>query len=55
MTDFVNVKIKSTWYFKSAYRGRMCVYVFIRVNDHTCISTCVCTMFLKKISNDIAL
>jgi hypothetical protein len=51
MTDFVNVKIKSTWYFKSAYRGRMCVYVFIRVNDHTCIST----MFLKKISNDIAL
>jgi hypothetical protein len=34
--------------FRGAYRGRMCVRVFIWVSAHTCMSICVCTVFLKK-------
>jgi hypothetical protein len=35
VTDFVNLKIKSTQFFKGAHRGRVCVHVFIRMSDHT--------------------
>jgi hypothetical protein len=27
---------------------RMCVHVFIGVSARTCMSICVCTVFLKK-------
>jgi hypothetical protein len=37
VTDFVNLKIKSTQFFEGAHRGRVCVRVFIRMSDHTCI------------------
>jgi hypothetical protein len=37
--DFVNLKIKS---------AQLCVRVFIWVGAHTCMSICVCIMFLKK-------
>jgi hypothetical protein len=48
VTDFVNLKIKPAQSFRSAYRGRVCVRVFIGVSTHTCISICICTVFLKK-------
>jgi aspartate carbamoyltransferase catalytic subunit len=48
MTDFVNLKIKSAQSFRGAHRNRMCVRVFIEVSARTCMSICVCTLFLKK-------
>jgi hypothetical protein len=49
--DFVNLRIKSAQSFRCAYRGRGCVRVFIGVSAHTCMSICVCTVFLKKNCN----
>jgi hypothetical protein len=46
--DFVNFKIKSSQSFKGDHWGRIYMYMFIRVSAHTCISICVCTVFLKK-------
>jgi hypothetical protein len=45
MTDFVNLKIKPVQFFRDAYRGRVCVRIFIGMSTHICISTCVCTVF----------
>jgi hypothetical protein len=52
VTDFVNLKIKSAQFFRDAYRGRLCVRVFIRVSGRTCISIYVCTVFLTKFGSD---
>jgi hypothetical protein len=49
VTDFMNLKIKPTQYFRSAHRDRLCVRVFIEVSDRTYISICIYTVFLKKI------
>jgi hypothetical protein len=46
--DFMNLKIKSAQSFRSAYKDRMCVRVFIRVSAHTYINIYVCTVFLEK-------
>jgi hypothetical protein len=46
--DFINFKIKPTQSFKGAHMGRMCVRVFIGVSAHTCMSICICIVFLKK-------
>jgi hypothetical protein len=35
MTDFMNLNIKSTQYFKGAHRDRIYVCVFIKVSTHT--------------------
>jgi hypothetical protein len=48
MTDFMNLKIKPAQSFGGAHRGRVYVRVFIWVSDHTCMSICVCVVFLKK-------
>jgi hypothetical protein len=48
VTDFVNLKIKLVQSFGGAHRGRMCVRVFIVVSARTCMSICICTVFLKK-------
>jgi hypothetical protein len=48
VTDFVNLKIKSTQSFRGAHKDRLCVRVFIRVSAHTYMSIYVCTVFLKK-------
>jgi hypothetical protein len=48
VTNFVNLKIKSAQSFEGTHRGRMCVHVFIGVSARTCMSICVCTVFLKK-------
>jgi hypothetical protein len=45
VTDFINLKIKSTQSFGGAHRGRVYVCVFIGVNARTCMSTCVCLCF----------
>jgi hypothetical protein len=49
VTNFMNLKIKPAQSFGGAHRGRVCVRVFIGVSAHTCVSICVCTMFLKKV------
>jgi hypothetical protein len=48
VTDFINLKIKSTQSFRDAHRDMMCVRVFIGVSDHTYMSICIYTMFLKN-------
>jgi hypothetical protein len=53
VTDFMNLKIKPAQSFGGAHRGRVCVCMFIGVSAHTCMSICVCTMFLKKIMASI--
>jgi hypothetical protein len=49
VTDFVNLKIKSAQSFRGAHMDRVCMYILIGVSAHTCISICICTVFLKKI------
>jgi hypothetical protein len=49
VTDFLNLKIKSAQSYEGAHRGRVCVHVFVGVSVHTCMSICVCTLFLKKL------
>jgi hypothetical protein len=34
ITDFVNLKIKSTQSFKYVHRSSMCMYVFIKISAH---------------------
>jgi hypothetical protein len=48
ITDFVNLKIKPTQYFRCAHRIRVYVRVFIWVNARIYISIYVCTVFLHK-------
>jgi hypothetical protein len=48
VTDFINFKIKSAQSFGGTHKGRVCVCVFIGVSVYTCISICVCTVFLKN-------
>jgi hypothetical protein len=48
VTDFVNLKIKPAQSFRCAHRSRVCMCVFIGVSIHTCMSICVCTVFIKK-------
>jgi hypothetical protein len=43
VTDFVNFKIKPAQFFGCAYRGTMCVCVFIGVTAHIYMSIYVCT------------
>jgi hypothetical protein len=47
VTDFVNFKIKLTQSFKDAHRNMMYVCAFIDVSDHTCMSICICSMFVE--------
>jgi hypothetical protein len=47
VTDFMNLKIKSAQSFGCG-RGRVCVRMFIGVSACTCMSICVCTVFLKE-------
>jgi hypothetical protein len=52
MTNFINLKIKSTQSFEVAHRGRVCVHMFI-VSARMYISIDVCTVFLKNIYSTI--
>jgi hypothetical protein len=51
VSDFVNLKIKSTQSFRGAHRDRMYVHVFIEVSVYMCINMYVYTVFLKKEQN----
>jgi hypothetical protein len=44
VTDFMNLKIKSTQSFECTHRSKVCVHVFTGVSAHTCMST----VFIKK-------
>jgi hypothetical protein len=48
VSDFVNLKIKSTQSFRGVHRGRLCVRVFTEMSARTCMSICVYTVFIKK-------
>jgi hypothetical protein len=48
VTDFVNLKIKSGQSFRGTHRDKLYMCVFIDVSVRTCMSICVCTIFLKK-------
>jgi uncharacterized UBP type Zn finger protein len=48
LTDFMNLKIKSTQSFGDVYSGKLCVHMFIGVSTNTSISICICTVFFKK-------
>jgi hypothetical protein len=48
MTDFINLKIKSTQSFRCVHRDRVCIRVLIEVSARTCMSIYVCTVFIKK-------
>jgi hypothetical protein len=48
MTDFMNLKIKLIQSFRCTHKDKVCMRVFIEVNAHTCMSICICTVFLKK-------
>jgi hypothetical protein len=47
---FVDLKIKLIQSFECAHESRMCVRVFIGVNDHMYISIYIYTVFLKKLT-----
>ncbi len=47
VTDFVNLKIKSTQSFGGTHRDRMYVDIFIGVNAYMCINIYVYIMFKK--------
>jgi hypothetical protein len=48
VTDFMNFKIEQVQTFGGAYRGWVCIRVFIGVSDHTYMSIYVCTLFLEQ-------
>jgi hypothetical protein len=48
MINFVNLKINLAQSFGCAHKNRVYVHMFIEVSDHTCMSICVYTVFLKK-------
>jgi hypothetical protein len=48
MTDFVNLKIKTTQHFRGTHKGRVYVRVFIEISARMSMSICVYTLFLKK-------
>jgi hypothetical protein len=54
LTDFMNFKIKSAQSFEDAHRGRVCVHVFVRMNDHIYIYMCVFVLYFKKTKNSPA-
>jgi hypothetical protein len=45
VTNFVNLKIKPTQFFRCVHSGSMHIYVFIEVDTYMCINICVCTVF----------
>jgi hypothetical protein len=46
VTDFMNLKIKPTQFFKGTHRDMMYMYIFIEVSDHLYF---IYTLFIKKI------
>jgi hypothetical protein len=56
MIDFVNLKIKPIQFFRDVHTDKMCVHVFIKLSDHTCINICpVLKKNIKKILRTVVL
>jgi hypothetical protein len=49
ITEFVNLKIKSTQSFECVYRDK----VFMRESTHTCMSIYVCAVFFEEKTNEL--
>jgi hypothetical protein len=47
LIDFINLKINPIQFFKNDYKDKMCVRIFIEMNDHTYINIIAFTVFLK--------
>jgi hypothetical protein len=39
MTDFINLKIKPTQFFRDIYKNKIYIHIFIEVNTHIYIYT----------------
>jgi hypothetical protein len=48
VTDFVNLKIKSTQFFRGAHKGMVYVRLFIGISAHMCMSIYIYTLFFNK-------
>jgi hypothetical protein len=48
ITNFMNLKIKSTQFFKDDHMSRICVSVFIELRTHTYMNIYIYTIFLRK-------
>jgi hypothetical protein len=48
VTDFINLKIKSTQSFRCAHTSRVCVHIFIWMSAHTYTNINIYTVFLGK-------
>jgi hypothetical protein len=48
VTDFVNLKIKSTQFFECAHMSRICVCVHMTECSYEHEYLCFCTVFVKK-------
>jgi hypothetical protein len=48
VTDFVNLKIKSTQSFKDVHMDMLYVHMFMVISAHTYINICVYPVFLKQ-------
>jgi hypothetical protein len=55
MSDFVNLKIKPAQSFKCVYRDKICVYVFIEMSIHICMSIYIYNILKKELSSHIEL
>jgi hypothetical protein len=51
--NFVNFKIKSTQSFGGTHMNRVCICIFIRMNNHMCMSIYIYTVLKKDKSRAI--
>jgi hypothetical protein len=49
MTDFVNLKIKSSQFFKGGHTNRIHIYIYVNDHIYIYINICIYIIFLKKI------
>jgi hypothetical protein len=47
-SEFIPLNLEDGQIHDIAHRGRVCVHMFIGMSAHTCMCTCVCTVFLKN-------
>jgi hypothetical protein len=48
VTDFMDLKIKLTQSFKDGHRDMVYIYIFIKINNDTCINIYIYNVFLNK-------
>jgi hypothetical protein len=50
LTDFMNLKINPTQSFRCAHINMMCIYIFIEVSAHTCMSIYIFLIYDHQLS-----